>query len=808
MKETRAQRLLGRFGFYSDALARIPLGSLRDVGATAVSLIASILEYRLAVLLVADDSREPTILATRGIEPAAVPAWNSRDPLVAYLWREIDAPRIIGATGCLSSPQTGQEIDLAEATSRLGIGERALAVPLKTLEGYSEGRVGLVIVANPPDESEPDVDIIVLDLLGGLASSAIDTCVARTRLEQSQATLERRVEARTRELAAANAGLTEALEQQTATAEILKAISGSLLDVQPVFETIARDALRLCGASNSAVATFNGELIHIVALRNISAEGADALRRAYPAPPGRGSATGRAILGRTIIQISDVRSDPEYALRESAQAGDVGSVLSVPMLHEGSPIGAITVTRREVGLFSDTQVELLKTFADQAVIAIERVRLFGELQARTRQLETLSQNMEQLSRLAVTMQEPLSLTEQLTRVLDAARQVVRLDRICIWVLTPTGDALRTIAYAGVEEGDWRALEGLTIPLEAAGPLGAVVRHGTPLLCTEKNPLPSEYHLRPPYSNIAVLRVSRFLCVPMIARGRTVGVLGADNRGSREPIPPQTVDLLQTFASQAAVAVENARLFQEIQDTSRQLVIASRHKSAFLANMSHELRTPLNAILGYIELTLDEIYGEVPAAIRDSLERARASGRHLLRLINDVLDLSKIEAGQLTLSLTDYRVDDVVSTVCASVESLASGKGLALRTMVAPNLPPGRGDEGRITQVLLNLVGNAIKFTEAGEVRIDAHAADGQFVVAVSDTGPGISEADQSRIFGEFQQADGARTRPTSGTGLGLAIAKRIVELHGGRIWVESSPGTGSRFSFSIPVVVERQAGAI
>jgi len=223
-------------------------------------------------------------------------------------------------------------------------------------------------------------------------------------------------------------------------------------------------------------------------------------------------------------------------------------------------------------------------------------------------------------------------------------------------------------------------------------------------------------------------------------------------------------------------------------------------------MSHELRTPLNAVLGYTELILDKIFGEVPEPIRDSLERARSSGQHLLGLINDVLDLSKIEAGQLTLSLSDYAMEEVVHAAVTAVESLATEKKLALSATVPAGLPTGKGDSGRLTQVLLNLLGNAIKFTEVGGIRVEVAAADGAFRVSVSDTGPGISEADQQQIFEEFRQADSSTTRKKGGTGLGLTIAKRIVELHGGRIWVESSPGTGSTFRFTLPVRVERPGG--
>jgi len=346
---------------------------------------------------------------------------------------------------------------------------------------------------------------------------------------------------------------------------------------------------------------------------------------------------------------------------------------------------------------------------------------------------------------------------------------------------------------------------VTIPFAEAGALAAVYDDGEPRVFNDANPVPGRYRLRAPYSEIPALRLKAFLVSPMIARGRTVGVLSADNRVTRAPIPAHTVELLHSFAAQAAVAVENARLFQEIQDKSQQLELASRHKSQFLANMSHELRTPMNAVLGYTDLILDGIFGDVPEAIRETLERVKSNGQHLLGLINDVLDLSRIEAGQLTLSLGDYAMGEIVHAVASAVESLAAGKKLALKAMVPIDLPPGRGDERRLTQVLMNLVGNAIKFTDAGQVSIEARVADGSFVVAVSDTGPGISEADQQRIFEEFQQVDSSSTRKKGGSGLGLAISKRIVELHGGRLWVESALGQGSTFYFTVPLRVERPA---
>jgi signal transduction histidine kinase len=298
-----------------------------------------------------------------------------------------------------------------------------------------------------------------------------------------------------------------------------------------------------------------------------------------------------------------------------------------------------------------------------------------------------------------------------------------------------------------------------------------------------------------------------LIVPLLGPDRIVGALVVRRRQPGE-FQKSTVDLLQTFAAQSVQAIQNARLFSEIEEKSRQVTEASQHKTQFLANMSHELRTPLNAIIGYTELMLDDTYGAPPERMRTVLERVQRNGRHLLDLINDVLDLSKIEAGQLTLALADYSVRDMLQSVYVAVEPLAAEKQLAIKLEIAPNLPKGHADERRLTQVLLNLVGNAIKFTDQGEVLIGASAADGWLLVHVRDTGPGIAPGDQVKIFEEFQQVDSSATKKRAGTGLGLSIAKRIVAMHGGRIWVKSEVGKGSTFGFSIPVtVLHDQAGA-
>ncbi len=294
-----------------------------------------------------------------------------------------------------------------------------------------------------------------------------------------------------------------------------------------------------------------------------------------------------------------------------------------------------------------------------------------------------------------------------------------------------------------------------------------------------------------------------MVAPLLRGEDIVGTLVVRRRTPGE-FAKNTVDIIKTFAAQSALAIQNARLFHEIEDKSRQLEVASQHKSQFLANMSHELRTPLNAILGYTELMAVGAYCEPSEMMLGVLKRLEAQGKHLLGLINDVLDLSKIEAGQLVLELSDYTIQDIAQIVRSTLEPLAADKKLGFKFEVAPQLPYGRGDGRRLTQVMITLVGNAIKFTDAGEVAIKAEAHNGSFHVSVRDTGPGISAADQAKLFQEFQQADNAITKKKGGTGLGLAISKRIIEMHGGRIWVESQPGQGSTFAFTLPVVVEQQ----
>jgi GAF domain-containing protein/anti-sigma regulatory factor (Ser/Thr protein kinase) len=593
------------------------------------------------------------------------------------------------------------------------------------------------------------------------------------------------------ELQARNRELTESLEQQTATSEVLKVISRSTFDLEPVLETLIENATRLCGAQRGVMYRWDGEVFRVMAAYNSPAELTAFLERS-PHRPGRGSAVGRVALDRQVVHIADVTADPEYH-HAAAQIAGLRAVLAVPMFREGALIGAMGIWSDDVRVFTPKQIELVTTFADQAVIAIENVRLLTELRARTEQLARSVQELRALGEVGQAVSSTLDLDTVLTTVVARAVELSATDGGAIYEFDEAGQEFLLRATHGMGAEIVGAVRELRIRAgETAVGRAAAARR--PMQVPEIREEPA-YPLR----EVALKAGFRaFLVVPLVREEQVVGALVVRRRAPGE-FPEATVDLLQSFAAQSVLAIQNARLFRELEEKSRQLEVASRHKSQFLANMSHELRTPLNAILGYTELILDSIYGEIPGRAREVMERIDKSGRHLLGLINDVLDLSKIEAGQLTLALVDFSLRDIVQTVATAVEALAAEKQLALKVVVAPDLPRGRGDERRLAQVLLNLVGNAIKFTEAGEVRVEATAADGRFVVSVSDTGPGIAAADQQRIFEEFQQADTSSTRKKGGTGLGLSIARRIVEMHGGRLWVESEPGRGSTFRFTVPV---------
>jgi signal transduction histidine kinase len=590
---------------------------------------------------------------------------------------------------------------------------------------------------------------------------------------------------------------------------VLGVIAASATDIQPVLQTLVESACGLCEAFDAIILLREGDWLQVKA--NHGPIPINIAKRKIT----RDWVNGRCVADRVQIHVQDLQAEVAEYPQGAALAQRLGArtILSTPLMREGEAIGAIMIRRDEVRPFSDKQIGLLETFARQAVIAIENTRLFEDVQARTRELSVALQRQTATSEiLGIISASPGKLKPVFDAILERARDLcaARFGHLLLF----DGQTLRPAALHNVPPAYaefWHNAPPRAFP----GTLVWRLRETKRPYQLEDTRLGEAYRARVPLAvaTVELAGARTLLGVPMVKDDQVIGAIVL-YRTEVRLFDEQQVALLSSFADQAVIAIENARLLEELQTRQRELEtrtqeleIASQHKSQFVANMSHELRTPLAAILGYAELMQEGFYEAQGPKSLDALTRIRSNGKHLLGLINTVLDIAKIESGQFKLNLTEYALDNVVETVTAATESLAQSKKLALKTDVAKSLPIGVGDEQRLTQVLLNLVGNAIKFTDAGEVRVTAGAENGQFTLSVSDTGAGIPAGEHERIFEKFRQVDSSNTRAKGGTGLGLAIAREIVEMHGGRIWVESAPGQGSTFRMELPVHAAPGAGA-
>jgi signal transduction histidine kinase len=502
-------------------------------------------------------------------------------------------------------------------------------------------------------------------------------------------------------------------------------------------------------------------------------------------------------LERAIIHIPDVRSDPTYGLRVIQDAG-WRTGLGVPLLREGAAIGAVGMWRRDVRPFSDGQIELLKTFAHQAVIAIENVRLFNELQARTGELTRSVSELTALGEVSRALSSTLDLETVLQTIVLRANELAGTAGCNIWEYDEPREQFQLRASHYADERDaaiLRASGRVTTIRRGQGVTTRVMERREPVQIADIAIARAyESPIRQPLIDAGHRAL---LGVPLVSEDEVIGVLAVTRKTPGE-FEPETVRLLTTFATQSSLAIQNARLFREIEDKSRQIEVASHHKSEFLANMSHELRTPLNAILGFSEVLAEGMFGEVNDKQAEYLRDILESGRHLLSLINDILDLSKIEAGRMELEPTDFDLPSAIDNALTLVRERAGRRGITPGREIDARVGIIRGDERKVMQIVLNLLSNAIKFTpEGGRIDVRAAVNKGLVEISVTDTGVGIAPEDQETVFEEFRQV-GTADKKMEGTGLGLALSRKFVELHGGRIWVKSQVGKGSTFTFTLP----------
>jgi signal transduction histidine kinase len=589
--------------------------------------------------------------------------------------------------------------------------------------------------------------------------------------------------------------LKESLEQQTAMSEILGVIASSPTDIQPVLDTVAENAARLCEAIDAHIFRIDGNLHRLCAsygsMPIIAAHESAALSRAV--------VSGRAIVDRETVHVHDlaVEIETEFPLsRDYQERFGTRTILATPLLREGVPLGVIVIRRTEVRPFTEKQIALLKTFADQAVIAIENVRLFRELQASNRDLARSVGELKALGEVSQAVSSTLDLETVLTRI---ASHAVQLTGAAGGAIYEYDEATEQFTLRGSHQIEKEFIEALRAnPARLGrGAMAQAASSGAPVevaeILDERDTSATRLRLV-----LRQLGYRSLLAVPLLREGRIRGGFTIYRR-TPGSFAPEIVNLLQTFATQSVMAIQNARLFREIEEKSTQIEAANRHKSEFLANMSHELRTPLNAIIGFSEVLGERMFGELNEKQAEYTDDILTSGRHLLSLINEILDLSKVEAGRMELELSTFDLPTALENAQTFVRERATKHGVTLDLSVDENLGDVNGDERKIKQVLLNLLSNAVKFTpEGGRIEIKARQQNGNVEISVSDTGIGIAPEDQAKIFEEFRQVGGDNAKKIEGTGLGLTLAKKFVELHGGKIWVESEVGTGSTFTFSLP----------
>ena len=643
--------------------------------------------------------------------------------------------------------------------------------------------VGALGVARREPGGFSDDEIALLQTFAGQAVIAIENVRLFKELQEKN-----------RAVTDAHAQVTQALEQQTATSEVLKLISRSAFDLQPVLETLVENAVRLAVATWGHIYRFDGEVFRTMADYGMPSEVRDFWQQT-PLRPGRGSGSGRAALERRTIHIPDVLADPDYELAEAQKQQGIRSLLCVPVLSGSSLIGVFALLRTEVRPFTDKEIELVTTFADQAAIAIENSRLLSELQARTAELTRSVGELTALGEVSQALSSTLDVEAVLNTIVSRASQMAGAAGCSIYEYDEAAEQFELRATHNYDVAFVEALRAAPLR-KGEGLMGRATEMREPIQIPDiTEPGAYQSSVR---DTLIRFGYRALLSVPLLREDHIIGSLSFNRKAPGE-FPAAVVEVLKTFATQSALAIQNARLFREIADKSAQLEAASRHKSEFLANMSHELRTPLNAIIGFSEVLAQGMFGAINEKQTEYLQDILESGRHLLSLINDILDLSKIEAGRMELELTEFDLPQAIQNALTLVRERALRRGIALHHAIDDRIAASRADERKVKQVLLNLLSNAIKFTpEGGRIEVRAAPADGTVEVSVTDTGVGIAPEDQDAVFEEFRQV-GTADKKAEGTGLGLALSRKFIELHGGKIHVTSQVGVGSTFTFTLPI---------
>ena len=594
--------------------------------------------------------------------------------------------------------------------------------------------------------------------------------------------------------------LRESVQEQTATADVLKIISRSSFDLQAVLDTLTESAAGLCRADRAVIRLAKDGAYHHVASYGFSREQREYMKE-HALKPDRGSVAGRGVLEGKTVHVVDTKADPEMRLTVGSGFANVRTVLGVPMLREGTPAGVLVLTRSTVEPFTDKQIKLVTTFADQAVIAIENVRLFDEVQARTHELAQSVEKLRALGEVTQAVNSTLDLETVLSTIVATAVQLSGTEGGAIYVFDELEQLFRLRATYGYSEELIAAVQYQHLGASDAIRQATQARKPQEIadICDEPPSPVREIAMRAGYR--------ARLVVPLVSADKIVGVLVV-RRKQPGSFPKDIIQLLQTFAAQSVLAIQNARLFREIEDKSHQLELASQHKSQFLASMSHELRTPLNAIIGLTEVMVSNAARFGTEKALEPLRRVNAAGTHLLSLINEILDLSKIEAGKLKLNPEPVNLPRLIDETIGTAGQLAEKNQNRLIVEAQEHLGTLTADPLRLKQILLNLLSNACKFTKEGEVALRVRkAADVSdwIELAVADTGIGLTAEQQARLFQEFTQAESLTARRYGGTGLGLALSRKLARMMGGDVTVTSEPGNGSVFTVRLPVHADARA---